>query len=399
MKIIALIMKLYFRTLKIEKERIIFTSFEGHYSDNPKYIAHALNDIDSSKEIVWLVKKKYMINVPHEFKKVDIDSLEAEKYRQTAAVIVDNVYGRQGYANHKESKNSIYDKIFMLTHNKKGQKVYTTWHGTPLKRMGRDQNGNEVCDFVCGNITMLGGNQFTLDVMNHLTFGKMKLELLGTPRNDILFSKENDREILCRKLGLPTNKKIVLFAPTFRNDGPDTSGRNVMRSGINQLDEIDFMRLFDTLSIKFGGDWVFVCRFHYHVEEMVKWEQLDNAYPGRIINGNEYDDMSEYLTCTDVLITDASSSMFDFSLTYRPCFLFFPDVEHYRNEERGFYMNIEELPYPLADNFEDLLKNIKNFSSDDYSKENKKLLEKIQSVDDENSSKRVAEYILEHWSG
>jgi len=383
---------------EICNNRIVFTSFDGHYSDNPKYIALAMKELDSSKEIIWLVKNQYMCHVPSCFLCADIDSSEGEKYRHTAAVIVDNVYGKKAYMVKKTFKSRICAIMCFFLYRKKGQKIYTTWHGTPLKKMGRDQIGNDIVDFVCAPTTMLGGNQFTLDIMQHLTFGKMENVLLGTPRNDILFSTELVNTALREKLGLPNDKKIILFAPTFRNDGPDVQGKNVLRSGINQLNDIDFALLFDTLSKKFGGEWVFVCRFHYHVAEMVDWEKLDAMYSGRIINGNIHDDMSEYLACADMLITDASSCMFDYMLTNKPCILFFPDVERYKNSERGLYMDIEELPFPLAFDFDELLSAIKDFSIEDYNQKSSLLLEKLHSVDDANSAQRIAKYILEKWN-
>ena len=80
------------------------------------------------------------------------------------------------------------------------------------------------------------------------------MKLLGTPRNDILFS--HDEINMKKQLNLPNSKRIILFAPTFRNDGKDVEGKNLNRSGINQLNMIDIERLFRLLHDKFGGDWV-----------------------------------------------------------------------------------------------------------------------------------------------
>ena len=189
-------------------------------------------------------------------------------------------------------------------------------------------------------------------------------------------------------------KKIILFAPTFRNDGNKLQDTNLQRSGLNQLKEMDFGRLFQALSHRFGGDWALVCRFHYHVEQQVNWEELNQKYPGRIINGNLHDDMAQYLACTELLLTDASSSMFDFALTGRPCLLFFPDLEHYATRERGFYTPIDQLPFPAAVDFPELLKKIQTFDAEEYTTKTKKMLENYGFTDDENSSARVANYIL-----
>ena len=124
---------------------------------------------------------------------------------------------------------------------------------------------------------------------------------------------------------------------------------------------------------------------------------MKKRYPGKIINGNLNDDMAEYLACADILITDASSSMFDFALTGKPCFLYFPDVEHYDKVERGFYFDIQrDLPFPLSVNFDELCEQIQSFDEEKYAVGIKELLENIGNIDDGNSSKRVVEYIVEH---
>ena len=383
------------RFSRVEKGLWVFSSFGGHYSDNPKYISQKLYELCPDTKIVWLVKKEYLSSLPEYVIGVDINSDEAVNYRAKAQIVVDNVYGERAFS---RMSNSLGDRVkacaFRFLNGKKTQKTYTTWHGTPLKRMGRDQIGNTVYDFSCPHTTMMLGNRFTLDIMQHLTFNKLKMELLGTPRNDILFADEDKARETRERLGLPSDRKLLLYAPTFRNDGKDTEGKNLQRSGLDQLNEIDFDRLFKTLNEKFGGEWAFVCRFHYHVAKMVDWEGLNAKYEGRFINGNLHDDMSEYMLCADILMTDASSCMFDYSVSYKPCFLYFPDLDNYKNKERGFYIEVEELPYPVAVSFDELESNIKNFDADRYRAKTDEMLERFGYVDDANSSERIVRFIL-----
>ena len=384
------------KVIPVKKGRFVFTSFNGHYSDNPKYISQKLHEIDPSSDIVWLVKRQYMSELPSYVKAVDIDSPRAVFWqRARAAVFVDNVYaGQEDTLSSKNRFSRLKFRIRSFLKNKKTRKVFTTWHGTPLKCMGRDQLNSHVLDFSCPQTTMLMGNQYTLDIMQHLTFDKIKMVLCGTPRNDPLFLPQADRDVLKEQLGLPVNKKVVLFAPTFRNDGNDIANTNVQRSGLNQLDSMEFDKLFDVLSERFGGEWVMVCRFHYHVEALVDWDGLQQRYPDKIINGNAHDDMAQYLACADVLLTDASSSMYDFALTQKPCFLFFPDVEYYSHTERGFYTPIDDLPFPMADTFAGLLQTISEFDAKLYRQKVTAMLSDYGYVDDETSSERVARHIL-----
>ncbi len=395
-KYIGPLLKIIQKIIPVKKSRVLFTSFNGHYSDSPKCISQKIYELAPQLEQVWLVKKQYINNLPEYVRAIDIDRIfTAFWYRATAHIIVDNVYGEKAISLNKNKGSKLTFWIKSFLNKKRGQFVFTTWHGTPLKRMGRDQIGQNIVDFSCPQTTMLLGNQFTLDIMKHITFGKIKMELLGTPRNDILFLSTDKELEIKKKLGVPEDKKIILFAPTFRSDAEaGMANTNVYRSGINQLEEIDFSLLFETLSKVFGGEWVMVCRFHYHVEAKLDWNKLQQKYSGRIINGNEFDDMSDYLACADVLLTDASSSMFDFAIRKKPCFLFFPDIDYYKNSERGFYMQINELPFEIAENFLDLIKNITEFNEKEYIAKVQALLEKIESVDDLNSSERVAKYIL-----
>lgn len=375
------------------KKRWVFTSFGGHYSDNPKYLSLKLHELDPSIEIIWLVNKEYMSDVPSFFRVVEFGTDEAIKYAASAEVIIDNVYGNAAFF---KKRNGIVDnlKSFLLSiiYINRKQRIYTTWHGTPLKRMGRDQIGNDITGVRCGNIRMILGNRFTMKKMRHITFNKIPMKVMGTPRNDILFL--NKRDEYCDLLDLPRDKRIILFAPTFRNDGKDTQGKNIDRSGLDQLNSFDFDRLFSLLNIKFGGDWVMVCRFHYHVAELVDWESLNKKYNGRIINGNAYDDMAQYLLCADILLTDASSCMFDYVLTGKPCFIYFPDIANYERKERGFYFPINILPFSTSVNFKELLSNISSFDNKRYLKEINMLMKRLGYCEDGNASERIIRQIF-----
>ena len=381
---------------RINKNRIVFTSFGGHYSDSPKYISESLHRISPNTEIVWLVNEKYINLVPDYALALDIASPEAKKYYKSARAVVDNVYGEKSYTLTDNTLIArLKHKLYSALVKQRGQSLFTTWHGTPLKRMGKDQVGSRVCGFTCPNATMILGNKFTLDIMERLTFGAIDMKLMGCPRNDILFAGEEKRNEIRQKLGIPENKKVVIYAPTFRTDSVDINNKNVLRSGINQINEMDFDALFKTLSDKFGGEFVFICRFHYHVEKMVDFDALGEKYGGKIINGNLHDDMAEYLAVADILITDASSSMFDFALTGRPCFLLFPDLDRYGSEERGFYIEIDKLPFPCSREFSKMLSDIRDFDEETYKNKVAAMLSDFGYVDDAYSSERVANYILE----
>lgn len=387
--------KILLKCTPIKKGRIVFTSFDGHYSDSPKYIAKKIKELKPDADVIWLVDKQRLPEVEKEFRSVQYGTFLASYYAASSEIRIDNVYGDNALSVIPGTKlQTVKSKIIRWLSVKKQQKLYTTWHGTPIKRMGRDQLGNCITDFLCNNATMILDNQYTLDIMQHLTFHKMKMVLLGLPRNDVLFLSEGEKENIKRKLNLPSDRKILLFAPSFRHDGNNLAQKNIQRSGLDQLNQIDFETLFSTLQEKFGGEWVFVCRFHYHVEAMVNWEDLTEKYAGRVINGNVHDDMAEYLACADILLTDVSSCAFDFSLTEKPCFLFFPDYVHYKEKERGFYCSVEELPYPLSKNFNELIHTIDRFDPEQYRDCLKTMFREFGFTRERNAAEKIAEYIL-----
>lgn len=377
------------KILPIWKDTWVFSSFNGDYSDSPRAISELLNKMRPSTRIVWIAKSNGTF--PEYVKRIRPNTLKAECAKRCGRVLVDNVYADVGFSSDNDSFSNKM-KLLLWLRRKKGQHVYTTWHGLPLKKIGRDQIGNDYREFLTNDLTMFVNSKYEEDIMRHVTFGKVKINRLGMPRNDALFNSLRGNEIK-KKLGIDTTKKVIMFAPTFRNDGKATEARNVQRSGIDQINELDLDNLFNSLNVKFGGEWVFICRFHYFVNAQVNWEELNRKYPGQIINGNMLSDMADYLTCADILLTDASSCMFDFALTRRPCFIYFPDLENYQNVERGFYVPVESLPFPVARTSKELVEKIRDFDADKYMIGIETMIKEFEIVDDGHAAERILDYI------
>ena len=379
----------------IKKKRVVFTSFQGQYTDNPKAVALKFHELHPDYELVWLLKDGQGKDLPSYFKRVNINSVKAYRYWGSAKIHIDNVYGIRATFLIDDSKKSRFKaKLYTFLTYKKKQYIFTNFHGVPIKKIGRDQLGNDIKDMICKGTTLILGDQYSKDIMANVTFNKLPIELLGYPRDDVLFSENTTAK---EQVGLPSDRKIALFAPTFRNDGKDVEGKNVQRSGLDQINAFDFDLFFKTLYERFGGDWSLVLRFHYHVAEMVDWASLKKKYGDRIINGNQYPDMADYLSATDLLITDSSSCMIDYSLTYKPCLLFFPDLKNYQNKERGFYVDIKSLPFPVSETFDEFINCIKNFDENKYQQDVKQMHLKIGSVSDAHSSERMINFIFDNY--
>ena len=370
----------------IIKNTVLFRSFGGQYNDNPRRVSEELHRRFPNVNIVWAVENGAKSDFPEYAKTVEIDSAEYAKYVSRAAVVVDNYLGCR--TNYLKRNDPIKRLIFwLLSRRRKGQLCISTWHGTPLKHIALDEPQYQKTKFArCYSNTdvLISGCRLTKDAFKTAFGWSREILTCGTPRNDILVNGTN--EDLRHKLGLPQDKKILLFAPTFRNDPS--------MSGIKQIESIDLDRLTKALADRFGGEWCFVFRGHNLVREEMKKQGLD--LNKSIINGNAHPDMAEYLFVADALLTDYSSSMFDYMLTKRPTFLYAPDVDEYKNSERGFYFDIESTPFSISKGFEELIKNINQFDRSDYEASVEKFLIKIGNEEKGRASEAVVDLIEGH---
>lgn len=389
-------LKVSFFKVPVRSNRIFFNSYDGQYADSPKYISQWLHQQDPDLDLVWLISSKSnKAAIPDYIRTVDPkNKFRRYYYEFSSKVVIDNILGT--FSKYVYESGSYEDiKKFNQILAKSNQLRYSTWHGTPLKKMGIDQKMNQHITGFSNTLTgMFLGNAYSRSIMERLTFHKLPIEVLGSPRNDLLFqycpNKIND---LKGKLNLPLDKKIALFAPTFRSD--ETGQDDLYKSGIWQINLWDFDKLCLALKHKFLGEWIIVGRFHDHVITQISWPHLESKFP-KLYNGNVGDDMAEYLAVSDLLITDCSSCVIDFSITKRPAFLFFPDYEHYANVERGFYLDMIKLPFPLSQTFEELLETIANLDEAEYQNSIDILLKYMGTYEDGKSTERIARLILQN---
>ena len=220
---------------------------------------------------------------------------------------------------------------------------------------------------------------FTEDTSKSFYFDKSCFLEYGFPRNDLFFHDidSNDiRQKVREKLGIEQNKKIVLFAPTFRR-GMKTSFYG-----------LDFVMLCNSLEKRFGGDWIVLFRNH----NFVKKQRKING----VIDVSSYDDMNELLVTSDILISDYSSCMYDFSLQYKPCFVYAPDIDFYRKNDRDFAYPPEKWPFSIAKTNEELQHNIMAFDEGTWQQKLKNHFSDAGSRDDGEATARVTA-LIEKW--
>ena len=348
------------------------------YSCNPRYLTEHLLKHHPEFEIYWVFRKSVNTSeLPEGIKAVRFRTWEYLRLMASAEFLL---------------TNARTDPWRIYWHKREGQKYAMLWHaGVALKRIEADaadklsfsylqraKADSKVCDLMISGCTMqteLQKNRFWYD-------GEI-LEC-GIPRNDIFFDIPRHKELrqhVASHYAIDPKSRIVLYAPTFRVDfstKPYT---------------IDWSRIIPSISRMFGGDDITVLvRMHPNLIGKVETSHLvayDNVY-----DATRYHDMQELLSVADMLITDYSSSMFDFAMQGRPCILYATDANAY---DRGFYFDLKELPFPLTENEEQLLSTIETFDNEAYTTHlNTFYRERIGLKEDGHASEALAEWMVAH---
>ncbi len=358
--------------LPVDKKKVVFSSYYGRgYSDNSKAIAQALLKMKSDAKLVWLVKdEKEAATLPEGITPCPFNSPKRIWALSTARVWVDNC--------------RKYERF-----KKKGQFYLQTWHGFPLKRIERDALESLAPDYEKGAIRdssfidlLLSNSDFYTDVMRNCFWYDGEIAMYGTPRNDVFINPDPDVNTKVRKaFSLNEDRKLLLYAPTFRADHSTDGYR------------IDASTLHDACEKKFGGEWTVLIRLHPNVATQSK--DLFVYDTTSVVDATMYSDMQELLSASDILITDYSSSMFDFALSGKPCFRFANDVEAY-TKDRNFYFPFYEIPFPVAESNDEMMSLIADFDFDAYSKKREEFYSNLNFCEDGKASERCAKWITEH---
>lgn len=387
-----------FRLIPVQKQVVLFSSFFGqHYSDGPRAISEVLHERHPEITIYWaFADEPEKHELPPYIHAVKMGTLQYFYIKAIAANLVTNVFQQAGYLG-KNTKQNLITRIHLALEQRRKQRVITTWHGTPLKKMANDEVGALPKKFICNKpMYYIVGNKFEEDIMMRLTDNQMISLPWGSPRSSKLTAIDEEKKTrLKTRIAGTENCRIVLYAPTFRY-GSKKSGIDIQNSGLEQLNMIDFSKLSRVLIERFGGDnWILVCRFHNLAEKSIDWGKLQDQYCGKIINGNQLEDIMDYYYCADLVITDYSSVMYDFMQSNRPVVLFCHDYENYKENERGFYLSVKETPFLFAQTVEELYREIQNFDQAGYNKRVQLFMNKLGYYQNKDVLGQIADFIFE----
>ncbi len=367
---------------KINDQAVVFQSFNGKsYSDNPKYIYERMYKTNPNLQYYWILDHPDEIEVPGPAKKIKRLSLEYFKVYAKSKVWVSN------------------SRIPLNIKKRENQYYLQTWHGTPLKKLGSDID----------NVKMAGTNTYNYkknfkkesDRWNHLIspnpysssifesafwIEKDRVLETGYPRNDILVScKDIDykEEFLRKKLNQNNNKTIILYAPTWRDDEYIDKGAYSFKLNLD----------LDKLYKEFNETHIILLRMHYLIADNLNIEK----YKDFIFDMSSYEDINHLYLASDILITDYSSVFFDYSLLDKPILFFGYDIDKYKDELRGFYLDyFNDLPGPIYRTNNQLINAIKKISKVDsnYKLKRKDFIEKYGIWEDGKASEYIANKIL-----
>ena len=373
----SLYFKLLFSWRKINPQKIVFCNFTWcGYGCNPKYIAEEIIKQNLPFELVWLVKPEFLNkkDFPKEIKIVNYDDINTRFYElSTAKIWIDNV-------------RKIHD-LHKGLNKKKGQIYINTWHGSlGIKKVDAEMKAfTENSSWVKirkqdAKMTdyMISNSEFETNVYRNSLWFDNEICKFGHPRNDILVNgRDGINEKVRTKLNIPNNSKIVLHVPSCRD--------NFDMRPI----KMDYTKLKETLEKKFDKSWTVVTRFHPRCLEVFdSLIQKDT----NIIDASYYPDIQELLVTADISITDYSSCIFDFMLTKKPGFFYAVDYKEY-NITRGLYFPLEETPFLVAQNIEELVRNIEIFDNNKYLKSVEEFLDSRDVLEDGKASERVVKLI------
>jgi len=334
-----------FYYLPVKKNKIIFFhDFGNGYGDSPKYIVEEIIRRGLPFDLVWATNKdnNNADQYPQQVRRVLISRIKSVYELATAKVIITT--GKYRY-NLKKKKSQFF---VYVPHGQIGAKFVEAQAGDTL---GKEYIEGSKWHSSVTDLTLSSSKLFTEEVRKYYWYPDGEISEIGLPRNDIFFNYKQDDIIRIKKsLGIDNSTKILLYAPTFRNEES------------NEPYAIDTIRLLDTLVHKFGGEWMILVRMH---PCFVWYGKAEFDYSDKVVDVTSYPDMQDLLLISDILISDYSSTMFDFNLMHRPIFLFTTDIPQYQ-KMRGLKDWFFKVPFPFCKNNDELNVAIQKFDENRY---------------------------------
>lgn len=369
-KLMKFSIKLFYYLPVNQHKIVMLHDFGSGYGDSEKYLAEEILKQNLPYKIIWMVND-IKLEIPFFIKKVRLSRIRSIYDFSTAKVVCTTgknkfnvkkkksqffIYIPHGQIGAKFVEGMLPDDPFL------NYKINSKWH-------------SEQCNL------FLSSSKLHSTEMREYYWYDGEIAEYGLPRNDIFFKyTPEDVKKIKEKLNIDCSKKILLYAPTFRDNGNDNAY------------SIDIKRLIQALETKTSEQWIVLVRMH---PCFIWFSKPSFEYGDNIIDVTSYPDMQELLLVSDILVSDYSSTMFDFMLMKRPVFLFTTDMKEYK-KYRGLKDWFSKVPFPICYDNDALIQAIKDFDSQKYKddlcdfnyiygsweqgKATQKLLERIKSI-------------------
>ncbi|MGL6107359.1 CDP-glycerol glycerophosphotransferase family protein [Romboutsia sp.] len=370
LKYIIKIWYIIFSLLPI-KRRIVFATYRmDDIKDNFKFIYNEIKSRNINYECKFLLEKfnpgingkiKYLIHL-----------IKATYYMATSEYFI---------------IDDFYFPVYVIE-PRKGTEIIQVWHACgAFKKFGYSiidkeygANNNYIKHIpIHKNYShvLVSSKEVKSFYAQAFNMSESNISPIGIPRTDIFFDKQiqqKSKEKLYNKYPILKNKKLILYAPTFRGTSQSNAKMDI---------DFDLDRILDTLD----ENTIFGLKMHPFVKKLPDLSGYDN-----VVDLSKYEEINDILLITNLLITDYSSIIFEYSLLEKPIIFFAKDKEIYE-KERDFYYDYESLvPGPIVDNTEDLIKIIK---TNDFDKDKLvRFKNKFFDYTDGKSSKRFVDKII-----
>ena len=333
------ILKLF---VKVDDKIILFNSYGGKkYNDSPRVIyEYMLSQKKYEKyKFYWSLDNPNEYSIPHAII-VKNNSIKFFLIALKAKYWITNSGIERGLK--FKNKNTFY---------------INTWHGTPVKFIGSDENNLRIKFKTSKPDVVYAQGEYDASIYSRIfDIPSEKVKIVGFPRNDELFDiQEDEIKKIKENLNIPSDKKVILYAPTFREYNSDSQGC-IFAPPIN----------ISKWKKSLSKNYVVLFRAHYEVNKVLGIKSDDFIY-----NVSNYNEINDLLKISDILISDYSSLFFDYSILKRPMYCYAYDYDEY-SEKRGLYIDLnKELPNGICKTEEELLSRIQScdFEKEKYKSE------------------------------
>ncbi|MGY1845872.1 CDP-glycerol glycerophosphotransferase family protein [Blastococcus sp. SYSU DS1021] len=352
---------------------IVYVAFRGHFSDSPRALYEALLERGVEATHTWLSAPHTQATFPADVETLTFGSPESIASLEGADLVISN------------------DHIPLDWQKRPGTTYLQTWHGTMLKRIH-----NDVLWAPEGRLAYLDQDIARWDLLlspNAVTTERLRkafgftgpIHETGLPRNDLLCSprREELRTQVRADLGIEPGQTAVLYTPTWRDD-------LVFEKAASK--DFEFAIDLEDFSARLGEDHVLLLRLHNMV--MDRLEIVDGSAVRDVCN---HPDIRDLYLAADLMVTDYSSTMFDFAITGRPLLFYTYDLENYRDQLRGFYFDLEDVaPGPLVRDSRELVSAIADVDGikSDYAERYARFQEMFCHLEDGAAAQRVLDLLL-----